>query len=411
MNRIERQVERQFAVIAGGTDEIVPEAGLRQLLRRSVEDGRPLRVKYGIDPTAPNLHIGHLVPCRKLREFQDLGHTAVLVIGDYTARIGDPTGRNEERRALSDVQVAENMRLYADQLFSVVDASKAEVHYQSTWLDEIRLNDMLHLLSRFSAAQMLAHDTFRQRMDKGERLSLHELVYPVLQAYDSIRIEADVEIGGSDQKFNCLCGRDLQRALGLEPQVVVTVPLLPGNDGRKMSKSFDNHIAIRASATEMVGRVMSIPDELLEQYAQFATSWDGEKRQALLTAYRSGTEHPRSLKMKIAADIAAQFHGPDESKSAVKEFDRVFARRELPSRIQTLTVRRSPIGIIDLLLEGDCANSRSEARRLVEQGGVRIDDEVILSSEAAIGVDPGERRLLRVGKRRFFELTADTHSP
>ncbi len=404
MGAIETEVERQFQRIAGRADEIIPEAELKEKLKRSLESGRPLRVKYGIDPTIPHIHIGHLVPCRLIRGFQDLGHTAVLVIGDYTARIGDPTGRNAARPALSQDEVAENMHTYSDQLFRVVDPSAAEVVYQSSWFGDLPLSKTMRLLSQFSVAQIMAHETFRTRMDAGFRLSLHEIMYPVLQAYDSVMIDADVEIGGTDQRFNCLCGRDLQRDTGREPQVVVTVPLLIGSDGQKMSKSLNNHISVESTADQIVGRVMSIPDSLIEQYARLATDWTDARREAFVQELRAGCLHPMQAKLQVARSIAAQLRGEEASREAVAEFERVFSRRERPSAVERVELASGEYGLIALLSDLGLTTSRSEARRLVEQGGVRINEEAVADVRATIYVKRDERTLIRAGKRAFVEV-------
>ena len=400
---IGRSTEEQLGVIRSRADRVVPEEELRAKLERARVEGRPLRVKYGIDPTNPDIHIGHLVPCRVIRAFQDMGHTAVLIVGDYTARIGDPTGRNAERPGLSGEQVEANMERYARQLFTVVDESRAELHYQSAWFDALSLDEILRTLASFSAAQMLGHETFRSRLDAGARLSLHELMYPVLQAYDSVQVGADVEIGGSDQLFNCLCGRDLQRAAGEDPQVVVTVPLLMGPDGEKMSKSQGNHIPLSATADEAVGRTMSIPDSLLEQYINLATNWTPERRAEEIVALRSGA-HPRDVKLRVAKNIAEQLRGSEEAERAVAEFERVFSRGQAPERIETATVACGEHGVVETLVATGLAASRSEARRLVEQGGVRIDGKRVIDISARLHVGQNRAVVLQVGKRRFREI-------
>lgn len=401
---ISREVERQFEVITSRAAGIVPEDELRERLQSSIETDTPLRVKYGIDPTSPNVHIGHMVPCRIIRAFQDLGHRAVLIVGDYTARIGDPTGRNAERIPLSQDKIEENMAKYADQLFRVINKDSAELHYQSSWLADRKLDDLFSLLSRFSVAQMMAHETFRARLDQGARLSLHELVYPVLQAYDSIQVRADVEIGGTDQLFNCLCGRDLQRSLGQRPQIVISAPLLLGPDGRKMSKSFGNHISMNLEGRDIVGKVMSIPDKLLPQYVTLTTDWDDEKRRKALRDFDGGLIHPRDLKLAVAGNVAAQLVGDGAAKEAVDEFTGVFSRKERPSRVPCFNLGREKLSIIDALIATGLIGSKSEGRRLIAQGGVRVDTKKVLSHEECIDLREGGTRLLQVGKRRYAEI-------
>jgi tyrosyl-tRNA synthetase len=407
MGTTEREINRQFEAIAAMAAEIIPADELRLRLKRSLECNAPLRIKYGIDPTNPDVHIGHLVPCRMIRTFQDLGHTAVLIIGDYTARIGDPSGLDAERPPLSVEQIAANVERYAEQLFSVVDKRRAEVHKQSDWFGRLELDETIRLLSRFSVAQMLAHETFRSRLESAARLGLHELVYPVLQAYDSVRVRADVEIGGTDQMFNCLCGRDLQRSNGFDPQIVVTVPLLMGPDRRKMSKSLGNHIAVTLEAREIVGRVMSTPDDLLEQYVTLSTNWSVKQRRRAMTDLNAGRIHPRDLKLEVAKNVATQLRGEAEAHKAVDEFERVFREGAAPDDMVRQTVADAGVTIIDLLVTTGMAISKSEARRLVEQGGVRLDGTVVDSVDTLVRVDHGGSRLLKVGKRRFLELVSD----
>jgi len=403
MNDVESEVRRQLEIITAGTAEVIPEDGLEKILARALKAQRPLRVKYGIDPTSPHVHIGHLVPCGKLRDFQDCGHTAVLVIGDYTARIGDPSGRDAERAPLSEDQVARNMKSYVDQLYRAVDPNRTEVRYQSEWFADMPLSDFVHLSARFSVAQLLAHETFRKRMEGDRRLSVHELLYPMMQAHDSVAIRADVEIGGTDQKFNCLCGRDLQKALGMASQVVLTVPLLMGSDGEKMSKSRDNHIPVSADAREMIGRIMAISDDLIPQYIMLASSWSREDRTALIHGFESGEEHPRGLKMRLARNIASRFHPPDRVAKAAREFQRVFAEGGAPDHIRIF--RCDPDTPMDRVLKaGGLAASTSEARRLISQGGVTVDGIRVNAFATPVGSLGAGSVILRVGRRRFVKV-------
>lgn len=400
---VENAVEQQLQELRNQADEIVPEHELRRKLTDSLVEGRPLRVKYGIDPTNPHIHIGHLVPCRVLRTFQDFGHTAVLIVGDYTARIGDPTGRNEERPGLSGEDVQRNMERYIEQLSIVVDTGAAEIHYQSEWFDAASLADTMRLLASASVAQMLAHETFRRRVDAGTRLSLHELAYPLLQAQDSVEVRADVEIGGTDQRFNCLCGRDLQRDQGHNPQVVITVPLLPGTDGAKMSKSLGNHIATELSPEEIVGRIMSLADDAMPTYVRLATSWPPHMKSEFLSQLADGSLHPRDAKLSIAADIASQLHDNDAAHAAVEAFTRVFSERRVPEDVPVLSVASSPVRIDDLMLASGFVASRSAARRLVAQKAVKVDDTPIDDPAERIDI-PADGVILRVGKRKFARV-------
>ena len=405
---IAKEVERQLRLLEEGTVEIVPREELRSKLTESVRTGRPLRVKQGIDPTSPDVHIGHMVPYRKMRQFQDLGHEAVLIIGDYTARIGDPTGRNSERPPLDAEQVRENAETYTNQIFKIVDPDRAEVRRQSEWFDGVSLLDTVGLMAEFSVAQMLAHDTFRRRLDDGRRLSVHELLYPVLQAYDSVVVKADVELGGTDQKFNCLCGRELMRDRALEPQVVICMPLLPGSDGLKMSKSAGNHIPVTASAAEMYGKVMSLPDESITMYMMHCTGIAQEEIVDWERKLTGGTVNPKDAKMRVAYALAKVYHGHAAAETAANEFSRVFSADGLPDQIETRVWRRSATPICTLLKETGLVKSTSEGRRLVEQGGVSIDG-VRITDPGYEFMKPGAgRTLLRVGKRRFLHLEVES---
>jgi tyrosyl-tRNA synthetase len=395
-----REALSQLRAIKARAAEVIPEAALLAKLEASIRDSRPLRVKYGIDPTSPDIHLGHLVPCRALRAIQDLGHRAVLIVGDLTALIGDPSGRNAERPGLSADDVARNLARYAELLFSVIDESKAELHYQSEWFGGMGLQDALKLLASFSVAQMLAHETFRARMESGGRLSLHELAYPVLQVYDSVMIKADIEIGGTDQKFNCLCGRELQRARGEEPQVVLTVPLLMGMDGRKMGKSLGNHIALADAASDMVGKVMSIPDTLIGHYARLATSW-GEARIREVDALLAGSEaNPRDIKLGIAWEVVAMAHGVAAADAAVESFLAIHCRRERlpePSRVE---LPRGTFQLDALIAAAGLAASKSDARRLIEQGSVKVGGERAARYEQMVRLEGPDPVSVTVGKRR-----------
>jgi tyrosyl-tRNA synthetase len=399
MDDIEIEAARQTRLVVEGADDVVSEESLRGKIRRSLESARPLRIKMGIDPTSPDIHLGHMVVYRMIRRFQDLGHTAVLIIGDYTARIGDPTGRNSERPPLDAERVNENAERYCEQIFKVVDRERVEIRRQSEWFDGFDLQKTVNTLSRFSVAQLLAHETFRKRLDSGDRLSVHELLYPILQAYDSVEIAADVEFGGSDQRFNCLCGRDLQRQAGMEPQVVITMPLLAGTDGLKMSKSKGNHIAVLSTAAEKVGRVMSLPDAQLPDFITYASSWTGSVRESRLASLSAGSGNPRDLKLALALDIASIYHPREEAEAGVASFVSQFTNHELPSDIPEWFLPAGSLAIDRLMKEAGLAPSLAEARRLIVQGGVSVDGERV--SDWSSVVRPG---LVKVGKRRYLRV-------
>ncbi|MGB9881057.1 MAG: tyrosine--tRNA ligase, partial [Anaerolineae bacterium] len=390
-------------------DRTVAEVIVKEELEEKLRSGRKLRLKLGLDPSKPNLHIGHAIVLRKLRQFQELGHQVVLIVGDWTAQIGDPSGRDETRTMLSAEEVQRNAETYMQQFSIVVDRARTEVRWQSEWFGKFTLTDVFNLASRFTLAQMMAHETFRQRWEQGRALTMMELMYPLLQAYDSVAIQADVEFGGTDQKFNILAGRELQTSLGLPPQDVFLVPLLPGTDGRKMSKSFGNTIDLTDPPEQMYGKAMSISDDMLDTYLTLVSEIPDDELAEIRRALADGSVNPRDVKMRLAYDIVRQFHGPEAARKAEEEFIRVFQKRELPSQIPIYELSNwSPIGIVDLLRNAGLASSASDARRLIEQGGVRIDDEKV--EDISLVVEPKEGMVIRVGKRKFVQLARPKQS-
>jgi tyrosyl-tRNA synthetase len=354
----------------------------------------------GFDPSKPDLHIGHAVGLRKLRQLQELGHTVVLIVGDWTAQIGDPSGRDESRVMLTPEQVQANAQTYMDQFFTIVDRARTEVRWQSEWFGKFTLADVFNLTSRFTFADMMEHETFDKRVKEGKPLSLMELMYPLLQAYDSIAVDADVEFGGTDQKFNILTGRQLQERLGKTPQEVFLVPLLVGTDGRKMSKSFGNTIDLKTDPNDMYGKVMSLVDDVIIEYFRCVTDVPDEELAEMERALQTSSVNPRDLKMRLAREIVTQFHGADAARAAEAEFVKVFQQRELPSEMPTFTLANA-MPIIDLLVTAGLASSRSEARRLVQQGGVKLNDATIDRVDAIV---PANEAVLRVGRRKFVRL-------
>ncbi len=383
-------------ILKRGVAEIISEQGLRQRL----ESGKPLRLKMGFDPSKPDLHIGHAVGIRKLRQLQEMGHKVVLIVGDWTAQIGDPSGRDEARTMMTPEQVQANAKTYMDQFFTVVDRGKTEVRWQSEWFGDFSLANVFHLARHFTLADMLEHETFDKRLKAGQPLSIIELLYPLLQAYDSIAIEADVEFGGMDQKFNILCGRRLQERLGKTPQEVFLVPLLIGTDGRKMSKSFGNTIDFITPPNDAYGKVMSLADNVIVEYFTLITDVPDAEISEMKRMLESTGVNPRDLKMRLARDIVTQFHGADAARAAEEEFVRVFSKRELPSDMPTF-IMHAAMPIVDLIVAADLAPSKSEARRLVQQGGVRLDDEKVEKIDAMI---PAREAVLRVGRLKFVKL-------
>ncbi len=397
-------------MIQRGADEVVPLDEMERKLKQAAKSGTPLRIKYGIDPTTPDVHIGHLVPVQKMRTFQDLGHVGVIIIGDYTAQIGDPTGLDESRAALSREAVRANAERYVEQLGAVLnlDTKHLEVHYQTEWFGEMVLQDVIELLAKFTFAQMMAHDTFRRRYEEGLPLSLHELMYPVLQAYDSVAIEADVELGATEQKFNILLGRDLQRLYGQEPQVAILNPILVGTDGvNKMSKSLGNTIAIGDAPGEKFGKVMSIPDGIIANYYEFATDCTLEELAEVKQKLAAGSVNPRDLKFELARRIVARFHGDDAAGAAGEEFERVFKQKKAPADMLQYPVvpealQDGRLSLVSAMVSTGVAATNSEARRVIAQGGVSLNEERILDPYYT-WVPAGED-VLKVGKRRFVRV-------
>ncbi|MEJ5346846.1 MAG: tyrosine--tRNA ligase [Chloroflexus sp.] len=380
-----------------GVAEVIVESELRARL----QSGTPLRLKQGFDPTKPDMHIGHAVGLRKLRAFQELGHQVVLIVGDWTAQIGDPSGRDETRTRLSAAEVRANAETYMEQFFRVVDRQRTEVRWQSEWFGQFTLEHALDLAGRFTLAQMLAHETFRKRYETGAPLTILELMYPMLQAYDSVAIKADVEFGGTDQKFNILAGRELMAQLGMTPQQVFLVPLIPGTDGRKMSKTFNNTVDIRMPPAEMYGRIMSMSDEVLPLYFEVLTDVPMAEIDEMKLAMAAGQVNPRDLKMRLAREIVAQFHDPAAAAAAEAAFVRQFVEREIPEDIPTFTLT-APSGIVEVLVASGLAPSKSEARRLIDGGGVRVDGERV--EDYALTLSPGANVVVQVGRRKFVRV-------
>lgn len=399
-----KEAERQLRLLERGCDEIVPREALLEKLERSVEAGRPLRVKLGIDPTGNAVHIGHMVPMGKLRQFQDLGHTAVLIIGDYTASIGDPTGRNAERPPLSLERVRLNAERYAEQIFRVVDGRKAELRWQSEWYGSLSLAELLGLAGSFSLAQLLAHETFRKRYDDGACVGLHELLYPVLQAYDSVMVGADVELGGTDQKFNILAGRELQRDRGLDAQCAMLMPLLPGIDGRKMSKSLGNDIGVDAGPDEQFARVMAIRDEAMDAYRELVLLGTPEDSAEAASRLAAG-ENPMRLKLELASGIVERFNGQGSGRAARAAWERRFSRREAPDDVPLYACDRAT-DLRSLMRDAGLASSSSEAARLVAEGAVYSGDTRLSDPGFRIDPDelPEEGLTIRVGRRRYLRV-------
>ncbi|MBA3241189.1 MAG: tyrosine--tRNA ligase [Acidobacteria bacterium] len=401
-------IDEQLAHLRKGTVEIIREEDLRAKLERSARTGVPLRVKYGADPTAPDIHLGHTVVIRRLKAFQELGHTIIFLIGDFTSLIGDPSGRSVTRPRLSREEIAANAETYKEQIFKLLDPEKTVIDFNSRWMDSLGADGFVRLASQVTVKQILERDDFEKRLREERPIALHELLYPLVQGYDSVALEADIEFGGTDQKFNCLMGRNLQRESGQEPQVVIVTPLLEGTDGvHKMSKSLGNYIGINEAPQEMFGKVMSISDELMWRYYELLTDASVEEIARLHASAEAGERNPRDLKVELAKHIIADFHSPADADAAEEEFNRVFKRKEDPDEIEERTITATNWGLRALLVQTGLAASKAEAHRLIEQGGVSIDGLRITTVNHIEPIKPGMTTTIKVGKRRFLRVRGE----
>jgi len=389
---------KNLEVIKRGTVEILTENELKKCLRK-----RPLRVKFGADPTVPDIHLGHTVVLQKLKQFQELGHKVIFVIGDFTARIGDPSGRIETRKPLSRQEVLKNAKTYQDQVFKILDRKKTKVVFNSTWLDKLTARDIFNLASRYTVARMLERNDFSLRYKKEHPISIHEFLYPLIQGYDSIVLKANVEIGGTDQKFNMLVGRTLQQSYGQRPQAVITMPLLEGTDGiRKMSKTYGNYIGINEPPKEIFGKLMSVSDELCLRYWELLTDISPSELAKMKRDLKSRKLHPKEAKKNLAIRIVEMYHSKKAAKEAAKEFKEVFKEKKIPRKIQKVKIPKKKIWIVKLLTISKMAKSSSEARRLIQQGAVTLDGKKIIDPEKELTIREGT--ILKVGKRRFIRI-------
>ncbi len=399
---MEREIERQIEIIKKNTVEIIEENELREKLRKALSKNEPLKVKYGIDPTAPEIHLGHTVPIKKLHDFQMLGHKIIFLIGDFTARIGDPTGRKETRPILSPEEIKENLSNYKEQVSKILDIEKTEFVYNSEWLSKLNLEELIKLASIFTVAQILEREDFSERYREKKPIFLHEFLYPLLQGYDSYVLSADIEIGATEQKFNLLAGRTIQSSLGQEKQVVITMPILIGTDGKlKMSKTYKNHIPINTTPFDMFGKIMSIPDTIMEDYFSLLTDIKPLIYKNLIK------ENPRDAKAFLAKEIVKIFFSQKEAENAEKEFDRIFKEKEIPAEIPEVEVNCDIFGsdeieVLELISKTGMVSSKSEGRRLISQKGVKIDGETVIDPYKKIKVKDGT--IVKIGKRKFFKL-------
>jgi len=398
-------IDEQIAFLKKGTVDLIREEDLRAKLARSEKTGSPLRIKLGLDPTAPDIHLGHTVVIRKLRAFQQLGHTVIFLIGDFTGMIGDPSGKNITRPPLSREEIAANAATYQRQMSKLLDPKKTELKFNGEWMDKFTAADFIKLAAKVTVRQILERDDFEQRIRGEKPISLHELLYPLVQGYDSVALEADVELGGTDQKFNLLMGRELQREFGQEPQVIITTPLLEGLDGvQKMSKSLGNYIGIEEPPDQMFGKIMSISDQLMWRYYELLTDLSPDEITELRQRCEGGEENPRDVKARLAKLIIADFHSAAAADAAEDEFNRRFVKKEAPRDVRDIPMAAGDYRLVDLIASVGLANTKGEAKRLIEQGGVRIDGERITIPAANVTVRTGAAILLQAGKLRFARV-------
>jgi tyrosyl-tRNA synthetase len=415
-----KSVEEQLEYLKKGVAEVIPEEELKQKLANSVKTGKPLRVYLGVDPTAPDIHLGHTVVLRKLKHFQDMGHTAVFLIGDFSAMIGDPTGQSETRPPLSREQVDVNAKTYLAQVYKILDQDKTEVRYNSEWLGKMSSYDVVRLCGHYRLARMLEREDFRSRLEKNLPIAVHELLYPLLTAYDAVELKSDVELGATEQKFNILVHREIQREYGLSPQVVMTMPILVGLDGeRKMSKSLGNYVGITEAPSEMFGKMMSIPDELMWSYYELVTDRTAQEIGELKREVSSGKLHPMDAKMRLAEEVVSDFQGADAGRKAAENFQRVFRDRQAPEEMQDVQlVRRDGTlqhsnGVISTLTPKWCqllaylqqVTSIADGVRLIEQGGFEVNGQVVKDSTLRIDGSKPASYKIRLGKKKFLHIT------
>lgn len=400
----EQEFTRQWEALSFGVSEITPEDEFRKMLRHSIKTNTPLRVKCGIDPTSVDVHLGHTVPYRKMRQFQDFGHIGVVIIGDYTASIGDPSGKNESRPPLDSSTVQLNAKKYMEQIFTVLNKDKTEVCYQSEWFSNVGLKDLLLWAGQTTIAKLLGHDTFKARLDEGSSLSLHELFYPVLQGIDSVYVKADVELGGTDQRFNVLMGRDYQKNKNMRPQVAMLLPIITGTCGtQKMSKSLDNYIGILDDPFDKFGKVMSIPDDLMPEYIKYVSGMDHSLAVKAISDLESGALHPNEAKKVLASRVVSFFHGQESGAKMREQFENVFKKKSVPDEVPVFEVKDS-LSVLDILTNSSLVSSKKEGRRLLDQGAVSIVDGDKINDYAKSIDSSFDQKILKVGKRKFLKL-------
>lgn len=400
-------LNEQMDIIRQNASEIIPEEELAKKIERSISTNKPLTIKLGCDPSRPDLHIGHAVVLRKMRDFQRLGHNLTLIVGDFTGMIGDPTGKSKTRPPLTIEETQKNGQSYFEQALKVLSEERLTMVFNSEWLSKMSFQEVIGLSAKFTVAQMLERDDFTKRYKSGEPISIHEFLYPLAQAMDSVAIKSDVELGGTDQKFNLLVGREIQRAYGVEPQCILTMPILEGTDGvEKMSKSLDNYIGLIDSPREMFGRVMSIPDKMIVRYMKYGAWYNEQVLTDKENGLANGSIHPRNAKVETAMKIVEIYHGTEAAQAAFEEFERIFVKKDIPDEIEEMTLSIStPSPVVDIIVMAGIVTSKGEAKRLIQQGGLSIDNERISDFNAMI--DISSRRLFKAGKRKFLYIIAE----
>lgn len=401
-------LEEQMQIIRRGVVEILPEQGLVEKLKVAIAEGKPLKVKLGLDPTAPDIHLGHTVVLRKLKQFQDLGHKIIIIIGDFTGRIGDPTGKSETRKQLTEEQLIANAKTYETQIFRILDEGKTEVRFNSEWLAPLNFADVIRLASKYTVARMMEREDFTKRFKEGRPISIHEFFYPLMQGYDSVALTADIEFGGTDQKFNLLMGRHLQEEFGQKPQIAIMVPILEGLDGvQKMSKSLGNYIGISEEPGTIYGKAMSIPDELMVRYFELVTDVSNEELIRIRSGLKDGSLHPRDMKMYLASTLVRLYHGENAAITAEDEFKRIFQRGDMPTEIAEIQVERAAlqdgkVWVAKLITLAGLTASTSEAKRSIQQGAFRLDGDKFENADCDVNVCDG--MVLQIGKRKFARI-------
>ena len=400
-----KSVEEQFEYLRKGCVDIIQENELKAKLARSLKEKKPLKVKVGFDPTAPDIHLGHTVLLRKMKHFQDLGHDVIFLIGDFTGLIGDPSGRSSTRPPMTREEINKNAETYKTQIFKILDPEKTIIDFNSRWLEKLTSFDIINLTAKYTVARILERDDFSNRLKKGHPIFTHEILYPFMQAYDSVALKADVELGGTDQKFNLLVGRDIQREFHQEPQVIITMPLLEGLDGvEKMSKSLNNFVGITEPPNEIYGKIMSVSDPLMFRYYELLTDEPLPKIEKWKKEVKEEKIHPKDLKSRLALSIVSDFWGKKEAKRAAQEFERVFKNKEIPSEIEEIEVTTPDIHLIDFLVNQNIFPSRAEAKRTVRQGGVYFNGQRIEDIAIKIDLKKKSELILKIGKKKFYKI-------